>query len=328
MKSAGQDDNRRLLITGAGGFVGRHAVASLVRSLHPGDRLAGIGRKIFNETSGVETHQINLLDQSNLAGFIEAFKPTHVLHLAAMSSVSQASSSPGQTWRNNLIGLLNLCEAIVTRAAEARVFFVSSGEVYGRAFLSGSPIDESVEPLPANPYAKSKRAGELLMEDILGSAGVRYIILRPFNHIGPGQDERFVVASLAGQIARIEAGLAPPILEVGDLTACRDFLDVFDVVQAYKVVIERCQFDNGSSIYNVASGCTRSIADILSELSSQARVKFEVKTVSERMRPSEIPIAAANPAALNHAFGWYPTISLKESLQRVLNSARIKLHVE
>ncbi len=316
----------RILITGVGGFVGRHAVRVLAGAQAPGDALAGIGLHVPDMAQdGVTLAGIDLLDGPTLTRFIADFAPTHVLHLAGLSSVGQAGGAPADTWRVNLMGSLGLAEAVAAGAPGSTLLFASSGEVYGRAFLAGGALDETAVPQPANTYARTKLAGEGLLADVLPAAGIRLVTLRPFNHIGPGQDERFVVASFAGQIARIEAGLAEPVLEVGDLTARRDFLDVGDVVAAYAAVIRGSDELEAHAVFNIASGRARPISDLLDGLRERARVPFEIRVAADRLRPSEIPTASGDAAALTRATGWEPRIALADSLTRILDDARARV---
>lgn len=316
----------RILITGAGGFVGRHAMAAFTRGLGPGDALAGIGNSLSPASQAqIVLSRINLLDASAITDFVADFRPTHILHLAAASSVQQSIGSAIETWRSNVIGLLNLVKAVVAHAKGTTFFFVSSGEVYGRAFLCGVPVDESMRPWPTNTYSRTKLVGEDLLADTLASADVKLVILRPFNHIGCGQDERFVVPSFAGQVARIEAGLSPPIVEVGDLSAKRDFLDVSDVVAAYVALMEASDELADRSTFNIASGVARPISDILDHLTSKARVSFEVRIAGDRLRPSEIPTASGNASALTATIGWRPIVSWADSITSVLDDARSRI---
>ena len=317
---------KRILVTGAAGFVGRHALAALSAAGGPADRILGIGRgrpAALPERVAYET--IDLLDEPALHACLAAFRPTDVLHLAAMASVQQSADAPGETWRINLVGLLNLAEAVVRSAPGAGFLFVSSGEVYGRAFLAGRPLTEEAAPDPQGPYARSKWFGETILRDVLARTGVRLVILRPFNQVGAGQDERFVLPSFAGQIARIEAGLVPPVLEVGNLAAERDFLPVGDVVRAYAEVIARGGAIADGSVFNVASGRPRSIAGVVADLRRHARVAFEVRVAPDRMRASEIPVASGDATRLTAAIGWTPRGDWDAALADVLDHARATL---
>ena len=154
---------------------------------------------------------------------------------------------------------------------------------------------------------------------------MRLVILRPFNQVGAGQDERFVLPSFAGQIARIEAGLVPPVLEVGNLAAERDFLPVGDVVRAYAELIARGVDIADGSVFNVASGRPRSIASVVSDLRRHARVAFEVRVAADRMRASEIPVAAGDATRLRLATGWTPRGDWDAAIADVLEHARARL---
>lgn len=313
---------RRILVTGAAGFVGGHVLPLLAEA---GDRVAGIGRgEPPALPAGVTYEAIDLLDDTALAAFVGRFRPTEILHLAGLASVADSTSGPGQTWRVNVNGLMNLVAA-VEAVPGCTFFFVSSGEVYGSAFLAGHALTEAAEPLPRNTYARSKWVGEQLLRDLLPRIGVKLVVLRPFNHIGPGQDERFVVASFAGQIARIETGLVPPCLEVGNLSSYRDFLDVADVAAAYADLIGRAAALAEGSVFNISSGRPRTIASVLDDLRALARVPFEIRVAPERVRPAEIPLAAGDAGRLHAATGWQPRIAWEASLTRVLDDARARL---
>ena len=311
---------RRILVTGAAGFVGRHVMAALWADLRAGEALLGAGRG-GEGLPHPDFRALELTDRAAVRACLADFAPTHILHLAALSSVGQAAQAAAETWQANVGGLLNLAEAVAAVAPGATLVFASSGEVYGRAFLSGAALDETAAPQPMNSYARSKWAGEQVLQDILGTGPGRLIVLRPFNHTGPGQDERFVVASFAGQIARIEAGLVPPRLEVGNLSARREFLDVRDVVAAYLAVLAAGDVPSGS-VFNVASGTPRTIASVLEDLRALARVPFEVVVAPDRLRPSEIAVAAGDAGRLRAATGWAPEIPWRETLVSVLEDAR------
>ncbi len=317
---------RRVLVTGAAGFVGRHALNALSRA--GVDALLGVGRGTASDLpAGATFRGVDLADRAGLADCLRAFRPSHVLHLAAQASVGQAASAGLETWRTNVSGLLNLAEALLAEASTACLVFASSSEVYGRAFLPGVPVNEDVDPQPVGVYARTKRAGEEMLADVLAGSGVRLIILRPFNHTGPGQDERFVVPAFAHQIARIELGRIPPRLAVGNLEARREFLDVRDVVQAYAQVIAASEQIASGTVLNVASGFPRTIASVLEDLTRLARVPFEVVIDPSRLRPSEISIASGDVGRLHAATGWAPQIPWSETLADVLADVRTRMTV-
>lgn len=324
---AEDDDVRRILVTGINGFVGRHAAPAFVRAF-PDARLMGIGRTApAAPVPGIPAppmayRDTDLADGAAVRDVIGAFRPTDVLHLAAASSVQQSEGARAGTWRANVGDLVTLAEAVADLAPGARFFFASTGEVYGRAFLDGCPVNEATPPQPAGTYARTKRVGEEVLTDILHGGGHRVVLMRPFNHSGPGQDERFVVPSFAAQIARIEAGVTPPVIAVGDLDARRDFLDVRDVVCAYVALVEKAEGLPGLSVFNIASGEARRIGDILEALRRLSRRPFDVRVAPERMRPSQIPVASGSAAALTAAIGWTPAVPWEDTLLSVLEDAR------
>ncbi len=322
MERIGRLGVKRILVTGAAGFVGGHVLPLLAAS---GARMVGIGRGAPGTLpADVDYERIDLLDEAALTGLVARFQPTEILHLAGLASVGESATGPGQTWRVNVNGLMNLVAAVES-VPGCTLFFVSSGEVYGGAFLAGHALSEEAEPLPRNTYARSKWVGEQLLRDLLPRIGVKLVVLRPFNHIGPGQDERFVVASFAGQIARIEANCAPPLLEVGNLSSYRDFLDVADVAGAYVELIGRAESLPDGSVFNISSGVPRTIASVLDGLRMRARVPFEIRIAPERVRPSEIPLAAGDATRLREATGWQPRVAWDDALTRVLDDARTRL---
>ncbi len=210
--------------------------------------------------------------------------------------------------------------ACARAAPAATLFFVSSSEVYGRSFLAG-PVGEDAPLQPMNVYARSKAAAEQVLADVLPAAA-RLIVARSFNHTGPGQDERFVLPSFAAQIARIEAHRQPAEIRVGDLDAARDFLDVRDVCRAYVALIEAAPALPARSVFNVASGSSRSIRSLLEILASQSSARFAVVVDDTRLRSVEIPNAVGRNDRLRAAVDWTPIHPIDETLAALLQRAR------
>lgn len=318
---------RRILITGASGFVGCHALDAFHRTFAESEIL-GVGRRAASPVpGGVAYRALDLDDRTAVRQIISDFQPTAVLHLAAQSSVARADRSPFEAWRINLGGLYHLVEALDRRGSACSFVFASSGEVYGRAFLQALPVTEDVLPEPIGAYARSKRLGEQLLIDSLSDTCIKVQILRSFNHIGPGQSVDFAIASFAQQIARIEAGLCPPIVEVGNLSTRRDFLDVHDVVDAYARVVREADTLPAGSVFNVSSGQARTIESALAALQTLSARTFDVRVRADRARPSEIPTAFGNAGRLQRATGWRQTVDWTTSLQRVLDDARQRFAV-
>lgn len=311
---------RCILLTGAGGFVGRCMARALVAGAPEARRAALVHAAPAAPIDGFETVQADIADTAAVEAAVAALRPDLVLHLAAQSSVGAAAGGAAETWRVNAVGALSLAEALARHAPEATVLFTSSSEVYGAAFNDG-PLDEDTPPRPQNAYARSKLAAEGALSDVLPPTA-RLVIARAFNHTGPGQDERFALPSFAAQIARIEAGLAPPRIMVGNLDAERDFLHVDDVVAAYLALVEAATRLPHRALVNVASGVPRRIGDLLDALVAQARVPLAIVQDPARMRPSDVPRATAAPERLRAWTGWGPASTMETMLADVLVSAR------
>lgn len=316
--------DRRILVTGAAGFVGRHVIEALATL--DTEAMLGVGRRMAAPLpNGTRFLSVDLNDRESLAACIKNFQPTHVLHLAAQASVGQATNRAAETWRINVSGLINLADVVLRELKSATFIYISSSEVYGRAFLSGEPLTETTIPEPMNVYARTKYVGEKLLEDIFGRTDIKLITLRPFNHIGKGQDERFVVSAFAHQIARIETDAMPPKLFVGNLSSYREFLDVRDVARAYVRVVEISDNLEPDIILNVAGGMRRTIADVIEDLRLLAKVPFEIIVDPSRVRPLEIPVALGNADRINSLTGWKPQFSWPETLSEIIDDARIRI---
>ncbi|PBQ13370.1 GDP-6-deoxy-D-lyxo-4-hexulose reductase [Pseudomonas congelans] len=306
----------RILLTGASGFVGKALHKRLLEENH---EVFGTVRS--SSDSLMPDQQYSLLDICNrdeVDEVVQRVRPTHLVHLAAISSVANSFKDPLLTWNTNIIGTLNLMESLKKNAPDCFVLFVSSSEVYGESFKTGELLTEDAVCHPMNPYAASKLAAEIAFKQYLRQ-GQRGIIVRPFNHIGPGQSVDFVTASFARQIALIEAGLQQPVLRVGNLEASRDFLDVNDVCDAYVKILGQDQSTFAHTVYNISSGSTRKIQTVLNELLAQTLHPIEIQTDPERLRPSDIPVAAGSNARIHDELGWSPATLFSQTLASVLN---------
>ncbi|HVR46381.1 MAG TPA: GDP-mannose 4,6-dehydratase [Candidatus Binatia bacterium] len=293
----------RALVTGARGFVGRYLLVALRDS----------GAEALDCTADVN-------DSAALRAALETSRPTVVFHLAAQTFVPEALRAPLETYETNAMGTARLAAAVRGYSGEMppRIVFASSAEVYGARDAGEYPLVETLDLRPVNPYGASKAAAEAILLGEASSLGLDVVITRAFNHIGPGQDERFVVASFAAQLARIAAG-SPPQLLVGNLEAARDFLDVRDVVQAY---IALAREGESGQIYNVCSGRAVTIRDVLRELIAIARVPVEVREDPERNRSADMPLSVGNPAKLRARTGWGPKVPLVRSLRDIYEAQR------
>jgi len=303
----------RALVTGATGFVGRYLVEALRAR---GDDVLACGGP-----HDVDALPIDLLDLSSLRAALDLAKPEVVFHLAAATFVPESIAAPMATYETNVRGTANVAQAVREYASEAsarvRILFTSSAEVYGLQPPENYPLRETCALSPANPYAASKAAAEMLLLGEAHSFGLDVVIARAFNHIGPGQSDRFAVAGFAAQLAKIAAG-APPQLYVGNLDAKRDFLDVRDVVRAY---IALARDGKASESYNVCSGTARPMRDVLRELIIAAHVPVEVRDDPQRMRPSDVPLSLGDATKLREATGWEPQIAFAASIRDIYRAA-------
>lgn len=223
------------------------------------------------------------------------------------------------TWQTNVMGSMNLLQALQRQSPQAFVLFVSSSEVYGEAFKQGIALDENSVCRPMNPYAASKLAAETAFHENF-RRGQRGIVVRPFNHIGAGQSADFATASFARQIALIEAGRQAPQLKVGNLQAERDFLDVSDVCDAYIALLKMADTQQTyARCLNICRGEPIRIEAILNQLTALSSSTIEVVNDPDRMRPSDIPSAFGDNSAIRRATDWEPTTTLRDTLATLLN---------
>lgn len=303
----------RALVTGATGFVGTY----LVRALQ------ARGDDVFLCGGPHDEHAfpLDLADVSVIRAALDLAQPDVVFHLAAQTFVPDSLSTPDETYRVNALGTANVARAIREYAADAqmpRLVFTSSAEVYGRQPEDAFPLRERTALSPANPYAASKAAAEMLLLGEAASFGLDVVIARSFNHIGPGQSERFVVSNFASQLAKL-ARSGESILYVGNVSAKRDFLDVRDVVNAYLALAAD---GLAGEIYNVCSGVAYPIRDVLRELIIAAHLPVEVREDPARMRPSDTPLFVGDNTKLRSATGWKPEIPFRVSIREIYEAAR------
>ncbi len=314
----------RVLITGAGGFVGGHLVHHLLTQ--PDLNLYAAvfdppGQNLRLDGLPVAQVQADLRSPAAVDSLIEKAQPDWVIHLAAMASISQSFKDPWATLENNILIQLNLLESLRQRCPDARTLIVSSAEIYGSAG-GARGLDEQTPFEPSNPYSVSKVAQDMLGLQYYLAYRMPIIRARPFNHIGPGQGHGFVTADFASQIAAIEAGQHPPVMFVGNLTAERDFTDVRDVVRAYHLMLMHGQ---PGAAYNIGSGRGYSIQVVLDTLLGFSTARIEVRQDPARMRPSDVPRRVGDASRLRAQTGWEPTIPFEQSLLDILNDWRQRL---
>jgi GDP-4-dehydro-6-deoxy-D-mannose reductase len=297
----------RLLLTGGRGFVGRHVMAAAAHG-------AFRAWEIVPLAAGVD-----LRDTEATANQVGEVMPDAILHLAAQSFVPRSFENPTETFSINLLGTLNLLQALKARGFSGRMVYASSGDVYGRVPDDALPVDERRIPEPRSPYAVSKIAAEQLCLQRWRTDGLDVMIARPFNHIGPGQDARFVVPALGEQVVEIADGRRPAVVEAGDIDATRDFTDVRDVVAAYA-----CMLESGvaGETYVIGSGRERRIRDLLDMMCALEGISPRIEQDAARMRPAEQRRMAADAARLHEDTGWTPLIPITTTLRDILQDIR------
>jgi GDP-4-dehydro-6-deoxy-D-mannose reductase len=290
----------RSLITGGRGFVGTWLAEHLREQ---GDEVVAID------------YEVDVTDPVALLDAVTVAAPDVIYHLAALTHVGESWKDPLQVLQVNVIGTAALLAAARQCGTDPRILVTSSAEVYGAVTDSSlMPLDELTPTAPLTPYAASKLAAEALIGQAVRGHGQEVIVVRPFNHIGPGQTPNFAVPALAKRIVEADRR-GDRSIAVGNLAARRDFTDVRDVVKAYRMLIES---GTPGEVYNVCSGQDVAIGEIANALLRLAGTSLEFETDPALTRPVEVPVLRGDPTRLQHATGWKPEIPLDQTLVDVL----------
>lgn len=307
----------RVLVLGAAGFAGRHLCVELLRRGHvvlPAGRTTPASGGLPPGCG--PWRSCDVTDPASVRGSLEAAAPQAIVLLAGLASPPAASRDPAAAMRVNALGVVHLLDAVERSGARPRVAVVTSGEVYGPGGPSGPPIEES-EPLrPSNLYAVSKAAADEAAR-AFAARGLDVVVLRPFNHAGPGQARGFVCPDFASQVAAIARGRRPGPIEVGNLDVARDFSDVRDVVRGHASALER---GRAGEAYNLCSGRATTVRWILEELCSIAGISPEVRVADARRRPGEGRGNWGSREKAARELGWEPEIPLRRTLEDVLDA--------
>lgn len=317
----------RALITGINGFVGGHLAEYLLADGRWD--VWGLSRSpslVLSELIGnVQIVQADLADAEATTRALVQVRPNVIFHLAGQPFVPESFRDPAGTLAANTLGALHIFLTLIEYRMTTRVIVVGTNEEYGKIDPEDLPIDEDTPLRPTSPYGVSKAAQSLLALQYHYSHGLDVVCVRPFAHIGPRQNERFVTAAFARQIARIELGLQPPVVQVGNLAAQRDFTDVRDVVAAYALLAEHGE---SGEVYNVGSGRAVMIRELLDMLLAECTVPVEVRLNPELMRPIDIPLVVCDASRLRARTGWQPRYALAETLHDILNYWRTRVRAE
>ncbi|MFN8529956.1 MAG: GDP-mannose 4,6-dehydratase [Anaerolineae bacterium] len=308
-----------ILVTGAGGFVGQHLLRHLAAT-HPGAELHGaVIQPLDGQYVPASYHVLDLRSPAAVTELFQQLMPTHLYHLAAQANVARSYDLPLETLENNILVQVNVLEAVRALPKPPRTVIISSGEIYGTDHAGEQPLDENAPLRPSSPYGVSKVTQDMLGLQYYISYKLSIMRARPFNHLGPGQNLGFVAPDFAMQIARIEAGLQEPVMHVGSLSAERDFTDVRDIVRAYRLIMETGE---AGQAYNVATGSTTSIKQVLDTLLQLSETPIEVRVDVNRIRPGSSHKSWGDSTRLRHTTGWEPEIRLEQTLKDVLDDCR------
>jgi GDP-4-dehydro-6-deoxy-D-mannose reductase len=303
----------RVLVTGAAGFVGGHMIHNLLESGH---KVIACARHPIPAQGGIKVEVFDIRQAEHVKSALISNSPDAVIHLAAIASVPDSWADPNLTYRVNLLGAGNLLEAL-RDFPQTRVLLVGSAQQYGRE-STGHPLVET-DPLgPTSPYAVSKVAQELLGRLYFEEFSRPVLMTRTFNHFGPGQSPDYVMGSFCSQLVAIQKGEREPRMEVGRLDSVRDFLDVRDVVNAYRVLIEKGE---PGEVYNVCSGEGRRVGDILKLLIDEAELTSSVEVVEDpNPRAGDLDQLIGDNSKIRSQVPWEPLIPLETSLADTLAS--------
>jgi GDP-4-dehydro-6-deoxy-D-mannose reductase len=315
----------RLLVTGASGFVGPYAIAAVQR-LCPEAQIIATNRILVESTDAADDviwYALDVTEHAAVDAFVRLHEPTHVLHLAGVTTIAGATNNPREAWDVNLHGTLNLMRALLSHAAQSVFVFAGSGQAYGDTARDGRTLSEDDLLRPNTDYAATKAAADLAI-GAMAQHGVRVVRMRPFNHTGPGQPPNFVIPGFADQIARIEAGLQPAVLRVGNIDVERDFLDVRDVADAYALALKAGQSLPKESVLNIASGTPVKLRALLDTMVARATVPIAIETDPSRIRANEVERFVGSARRLHSALGWEPRTALAATIDDMLVEARIR----
>jgi len=293
--------DRRIWVTGAGGFVGRHLVPAL----------QGAGAQVTPTDDDLDIRDAALVGAS-----LRRLQPHAIIHLAARSSVAGSFQDAQGAYEVNFLGARALLTGLAQHSPAARILLVGSGVVYGSGEPGTAPFEESAPLRPDSPYAWTKACADLLGGSY-AAQGLAVVRVRPFNHTGPGQSDSFIASAFAHQLAEIEAGRREPVLRVGNLDSVRDFLAVEDVVDAYLRLLDP---QVPPDVYNVASGRGTRAREILDRLLEASTASPRVEVDPARHRPTDVAVGSAGRLAA--ATGWKPRHDLSDALHTVLDHWR------
>jgi GDP-4-dehydro-6-deoxy-D-mannose reductase len=313
----------RALITGAAGFVGGH-LAEVIQT--------ETDWQIWGTILGVEDPRsvpadvsilkVDLRDPDQVRSAIEQAQPDCIFHLAGQAYVPQSWNDPWDTYETNIRSQLNLLQAVSAIGLKPKIMVVGSNEEYGWVNESVLPVNEDTPLRPNSPYSVSKIAQDFMGLQYFLDRGLPVVRVRPFNHIGPRQNDRFVASSFAKQIVEIERGLRPPVLKLGNMSTRRDFTDVRDMCRAYILAVQKGE---PGEVYNIGSGQARSVRELLDVMLAHSSIKVTEEDDPSKMRLSDVPISYCDPTKFKRHTGWEPRIPFEQTLIDILDDWRQRI---
>lgn len=317
----------KVLITGITGFAGSH-LADYILQNHPGVKVYGMVRwrsrmdNVKHILDKIVLVEADLKDYISIRNIIKEIKPDYIFHLAAQSFVPTSWKLPQETLQINVLGQVNILEAIKELKLDTVIQIAGSSEEYGLVYENELPIKETNPLRPLSPYAVSKITQDFLGYQYFKSYGIKAVRTRGFNHTGPRRGDVFVSSNFAKQIAEIEKGKREPVIYVGNLEAIRDFTDVRDMVRAYWLAVEKGE---PGDVYNICSGRGLKIREVLEILLNYSKVKVEVKVDPARLRPSDVPVLIGDNSKFVKKTGWKPEIPIERTLKDLLDYWRERI---
>lgn len=308
---------RKYFITGAAGFVGHHLLRELVRESAD---ILGVDRNPAGPQEISRFEVVDLCDRKAVEGLLTSFRPRYIVHLAAGSSVGESWRDPAGCVLNNTAILLNLLETVRIANLKCRILLVGSSEVYGNIPTATMPLTENRPTRPENPYAVGRTTQENLARIYVTGYGLDIVSTRSFMHIGPGQSDRFAVASFVRQLVDAKKdGKTKAILKTGNVDLVRDISDVRDVVRAYRLLLER---GRSGEVYNVCRGTAVALREVIEQASSLLELETTIEIDPDRLRPGDPAIVVGCHRKIAEETGWTPTIPLTQTLRDMIDACR------
>lgn len=312
---------KKALIIGAGGFVGSYLIDCLHDEFHMDVYATKLKGTELSHPSA-QVYDLDILSKEDIVELLYNIRPDYIFHLAAQSSVSVAWKNPMMTIDVNIKGSVNVMDAVRELYYKPRILVIGSGEEYGHIKEGETPISEETVLRPGNIYAATKACQNMIGSIYAKAYDIEMMMVRAFNHVGPGQAPLFVVSDFCKQTAEIERGLKEPVIHVGNLSARRDFTDVRDVVRAYALLIMK---GTAGETYNVGSGNAMAIQDILDMIVGMSSADIAVEIDKNKIRPVDVPVIEADITKINRETGWKPVISIEQTIRETLDYWRAQI---